>query len=187
MNVLALPPSPEALAKARWEDIAPYFDELAELPLEVGTIEAWLRSWSTLEELVTDPHVNCGFYKDRTREWVSVSGTARVTQDKQIILHCKSGADRAGFVAALYLIVHEGRSVDEALRQLSARYGHFRFSKTGILDAFFERYAEIRAISDGFFEERRDLYNLYPLLVHVSFFGGGYLESVRTTLRRLGL
>ena len=54
-------------------------------------------------------------------------------------------------------------------------------------DAFFERYAEIRAISDGFFEERRDLYNLYPLLVHVYFFGGGYLESVRTTLRRLGL
>ena len=38
-----------------------------------------------LEELVTDPHVNCGFYKDRTREWVSVSGTARVTQDKQIV------------------------------------------------------------------------------------------------------
>lgn len=56
------------------------------------------------------------------------------------VLHCKSGADRAGFVAALYLIVHEGRSVEEALRQLSARYGHFRFSKTGILDAFFERY-----------------------------------------------
>jgi protein tyrosine/serine phosphatase len=56
------------------------------------------------------------------------------------ILHCKSGADRAGFVAALYLIVHEGRPVDEALRQLSLRYGHFRFSKTGILDAFFERY-----------------------------------------------
>lgn len=56
------------------------------------------------------------------------------------VLHCKSGADRAGFVAALYLIVHEGKPVDEALRQLSLRYGHFRFSKTGILDAFFERY-----------------------------------------------
>lgn len=54
-------------------------------------------------------------------------------------------------------------------------------------EAFFERYAEIRGIRDGFFEERRDLYNLYPLLVHVYFFGGGYLESVRTTLRRLGL
>lgn len=56
------------------------------------------------------------------------------------IMHCKSGADRAGFVAVLYLIVHEGRSVDAAMRQLSARFGHFRFSKTGILDAFFERY-----------------------------------------------
>jgi protein tyrosine/serine phosphatase len=56
------------------------------------------------------------------------------------LLHCKSGADRAGFVAALYLILHEGRTVDAALRQLSPRYGHFRFAKTGILDAFFERY-----------------------------------------------
>ena len=49
---------------------------------------------------------------------------------------------------------------------------------------FFERYGEIRGIRDGFFEERRDLYNLYPLLVHVYFFGGGYLDSVRATLRR---
>jgi protein tyrosine/serine phosphatase len=56
------------------------------------------------------------------------------------VLHCKSGADRAGFVAALFLIVHEGRSVGDALRQLSLRYGHFRFAKTGILDAFFETY-----------------------------------------------
>jgi protein tyrosine/serine phosphatase len=56
------------------------------------------------------------------------------------VLHCKSGADRAGFVAALYLIVHEGRPVGEALRQLSLRFGHFRFARTGILDAFFERY-----------------------------------------------
>ena len=54
-------------------------------------------------------------------------------------------------------------------------------------DAFFERYGEIRSLRDGFFEERRDLYNLYPLLVHVYFFGGGYLDSVRVTLRRFGL
>jgi fructosamine-3-kinase len=54
-------------------------------------------------------------------------------------------------------------------------------------DAFFERYREIRGIRDGFFEERRDLYNLYPLLVHVYFFGGGYLDSVRSTLRRFGI
>lgn len=56
------------------------------------------------------------------------------------LIHCKSGADRAGFMAALYLVVHEKRPVREAMRQLSLRYGHFRFAKTGILDAFFERY-----------------------------------------------
>jgi general stress protein 26 len=37
------------------------------------------------EELATDAHVNCGFYRDRTREWVSVSGTASVTQDRRIV------------------------------------------------------------------------------------------------------
>ncbi len=58
------------------------------------------------------------------------------------LIHCKSGADRAGFVAALYLLVHENRSVDEALAQLHPRFGHFRFAKTGILDAFFEAYRD---------------------------------------------
>lgn len=56
------------------------------------------------------------------------------------VIHCKSGADRAGLAAALYLILHEGRPVAEAARQLSVRYGHFRFAKTGILDAFLESY-----------------------------------------------
>ena len=49
---------------------------------------------------------------------------------------------------------------------------------------FFDRYQEIRPIRDGFFEVRRDLYNLYPLLVHTYYFGGGYLGSVRYTLDR---
>jgi fructosamine-3-kinase len=53
-------------------------------------------------------------------------------------------------------------------------------------EPFFERYEQIRSIRPGFFEERRDLYNLYPLLVHVYFFGGGYLSSVQNTLRRFG-
>jgi len=38
-----------------------------------------------LDELATDPHVNLGFYKDRTREWVSVSGMAVITRDKRLI------------------------------------------------------------------------------------------------------
>ena len=38
-----------------------------------------------LEELATDPHVNLGFYKDGTREWVSVSGSAIISRDKNLI------------------------------------------------------------------------------------------------------
>jgi protein tyrosine/serine phosphatase len=56
------------------------------------------------------------------------------------LIHCKSGADRAGFAATLYLILQEGVSVADARKQLSLRYGHIRFGKTGILDAFFDQY-----------------------------------------------
>lgn len=52
--------------------------------------------------------------------------------------------------------------------------------------AFFERYEELRPIPEGFFEERRDIYNLYPLLVHVRLFGSGYVGSVERILRQFG-
>jgi fructosamine-3-kinase len=54
-------------------------------------------------------------------------------------------------------------------------------------DAFFRRYAERAPLAPGFFEARRDLYNLYPLLVHVQLFGGGYVNSVARTLDKLGV
>ena len=38
-----------------------------------------------IEELAFDPHVNLAYYKDRTREWVSVSGLATITQDRELI------------------------------------------------------------------------------------------------------
>jgi protein tyrosine/serine phosphatase len=62
------------------------------------------------------------------------------TIEYPILVHCKSGADRAGLFSALYLLVHEKRSLAEARRQLSLRFGHFRYAKTGILDAFLEAY-----------------------------------------------
>ena len=45
-------------------------------------------------------------------------------------------------------------------------------------EAFFRRYGELRPLRPGFFEARRDLYNLYPLLVHTALFGGHYAQSV---------
>ncbi len=55
------------------------------------------------------------------------------------IMHCKSGADRAGLAAGLMVLFDGGTSAD-ALRQLSWRFGHIKQARTGILDAFFMRY-----------------------------------------------
>ena len=56
------------------------------------------------------------------------------------LIHCMSGADRAGLAAGL-AILFEGGSAADALRQLSWRFGHFSHSRAGILDAFFVTYA----------------------------------------------
>ena len=50
--------------------------------------------------------------------------------------------------------------------------------------AFFDRYAELRPLDPGYRDCRRDIYNLFPLLVHSALFGGPYPGQVRATLRR---
>ena len=41
-----------------------------------------LEDTQKLRDLESDPHVNLSYYKDRTREWVSVSGIASITRDR---------------------------------------------------------------------------------------------------------
>jgi general stress protein 26 len=38
-----------------------------------------------LDELSLDPHVNCAYYNNKTREWVSVSGVAHVSRNRSRI------------------------------------------------------------------------------------------------------
>ncbi len=56
------------------------------------------------------------------------------------MIHCKSGADRAGLASALF-IMFQGGTTQEAMQQLHWKFGHFNKSRTGILDAFFALYA----------------------------------------------
>jgi protein tyrosine/serine phosphatase len=56
------------------------------------------------------------------------------------LIHCKSGADRAGLVSVLYRHLKEGIPLAQAKQELSLRYGHIRQADTGVLDYFFERY-----------------------------------------------
>ena len=61
---------------------------------------------------------------------------------KPFVLHCKSGADRAGLVSAMYLIVQKKLSVTEAKKQLSFKYLHLDFTKTGILDYILDVFSQ---------------------------------------------
>jgi protein tyrosine/serine phosphatase len=56
------------------------------------------------------------------------------------LMHCKSGADRAGIVSALFLHLHDGRPIAQAKKQLALRYGHVKQARTGVLDYFFDAY-----------------------------------------------
>ena len=45
----------------------------------------WFVTWrqsDKVEEVRNEPQVNLAFYKDRTREWISISGVARVVDDR---------------------------------------------------------------------------------------------------------
>lgn len=54
-------------------------------------------------------------------------------------------------------------------------------------DAFFSAYEALSPLQPGFHDERRDLYNLYPTLVHVRLFGASYLSGIERMLSRLGI
>jgi protein tyrosine/serine phosphatase len=58
-----------------------------------------------------------------------------------VLMHCKSGADRAGFMATLYQFTKMNIPLRAAMRtQLSLRYGHIKQAKTGVIDFFYESY-----------------------------------------------
>ncbi|MHC1706793.1 MAG: fructosamine kinase family protein [Bacteroidales bacterium] len=65
------------------------------------------------------------------------------------------------------------REVDLAMTKL---FGGFNVS-------FYEAYNDVYKLEPGW-KERMEIHNLYPLLVHVNLFGGGYLSSVESIIRR---
>lgn len=62
--------------------------------------------------------------------------------EEPFVMHCKSGADRTGLAAAFYLIYKCGAPVDLAKKQLSPKYLHFKWTKSGILDLILDQYDE---------------------------------------------
>ncbi|MBC7788692.1 MAG: M3 family oligoendopeptidase [Anaerolineae bacterium] len=51
-SITDLPATPDAFARATWDEIAPYYDRLENANLSLENAGAWLSEWSRLEELV---------------------------------------------------------------------------------------------------------------------------------------
>ena len=75
------------------------------------------------------------------------------------MMHCKSGADRAGLMAALYLLIVEKRPARQAAKQLAWKYGHVKQAKTGLLDAFFAAYFPYEDRGITFFDWVDEIYD----------------------------
>ena len=101
-----------------------------------------------------------------------------------MLMHCKSGADRAGLMSVLFLHAHKGVPIEAAIHQLSLKYGHIRQADTGVLDYFFERYIDYnRQNPIGFFDWVETVYD--PDEVRRSFRANGMANRlVNTILRR---
>lgn len=86
------------------------------------------------------------------------------------------------------LIVDEAGA--PALIDPAVYYGHpemelaFTSLFGGFNDQFYGAYQAHSSMPNDF-EQRKDLYNLYPLLVHVNLFGGSYLQQVKQVLRKI--
>jgi general stress protein 26 len=66
--------------------------QLVSRPMQTQERETGLDLWfmtnietHKLDDLMADPHVNLAYYRDRSREWVSVSGLATVSTDRDLI------------------------------------------------------------------------------------------------------
>ncbi len=76
-----------------------------------------------------------------TREEIAALDAVFARLPQPFLIHCKSGADRAGFVSALYLLLREDATPEAARAQLSWRFLHFAVGPAGILDLMLDRFA----------------------------------------------
>jgi protein tyrosine phosphatase (PTP) superfamily phosphohydrolase (DUF442 family) len=75
------------------------------------------------------------------------------------LVHCKSGADRAGFFCSVYRYARLGEPIELTTKELSIRYGHFRGAKTGVLDFMLEQFLVRRVPQQSFLSWLRGGYD----------------------------
>ena len=98
------------------------------------------------------------------------------------LMHCKSGADRAGLMSALYLLIAKKQPARVAMAQLAWKYGHVKAAKTGLLDAFFAAYIPYEDQGMAFFDWVETVYD--PDALAANFMAQGWAVRLTDTILR---
>jgi protein tyrosine phosphatase (PTP) superfamily phosphohydrolase (DUF442 family) len=73
--------------------------------------------------------------------------------EKPLMFHCKSGADRAGMVSAMYLLIFENAPLALAKKQLGIKYAHLTFTKTGVQGYVLDIWGARQSLGEIGFED----------------------------------
>ena len=130
-SVIALPDSPEAFKEATWQDVLPYYEELAARPLDPSNVEAWLADWSSFEALIAEARnlANFAYSCDTANPELEAAqlrfGTdiSPKAQEQRVRLQARLvdlGYERAGLEMMVRRIKNEMSLFREANVQLSA-------------------------------------------------------------------
>lgn len=130
-------PSPARLRRMRDRGIKTVITLRGHQRLAPLVLEEWACKRLGLNLIVLTAHARRAPHADETLQLIETLKTA----PRPLVFHCKSGADRAGLAAVLYLIEVEGESWSQAGRHLSLRYMHTRTGRTGIIAHFFDTWA----------------------------------------------
>lgn len=106
--------------------------------------EPWYRAEADLARRMDVRLVDIGWSADRDVTDAQVAAFYEAVRASRgpVLVHCRSGSDRTGLAAALYLATFAGADPETAAGQLSLRYGHIGIpvlSATYAMDRSFER------------------------------------------------
>jgi oligoendopeptidase F len=148
MKINRLPDTPDVFLDATWEDIEPYFDWLADRPVDDNSVEEWLQDWSRFEELLWDAASRAGVAyttdtADEEKEATYLRFTSEIrprAEERSVALMrrlLESGYLRADltttlrrFQNQLELFRDENVPLETELAKLSARYQKITGSMT---------------------------------------------------------
>ena len=133
----ALPDSAAAFADATWDEIAPYYDELATRALDRSNVEEWLRSWSALDGLLDEAEARA-----EVEYTVDTTDPAREARHLRFASEIgpQRGEQRVRLAARLLDLGYERSGLETTIR-------HFRNSRELFRQANVELGAEVQRLN----------------------------------------